>query len=723
MRGLPAAWPLVCSAVMTMLAAGMAATPVAAQAGTAPGATRYARVRPACPPPAPGRATCLALLRAPVAASAAAATPGARPYTPNDGAAASGPAGGLTPAQLAGAYGYDPTAGGTGQTVAIVDAFDDPRIEADLGEFDKNYGLAECTTANGCFRKVGQTGGATPAADETGWSAEISLDVEAVHAVCAKCRILLVEADSESDEDLAAAVDEAVALGATEVSNSYGGRESELGEAEQAAYDHPGIPIAAATGDNGYYGWDFVNEPLFGEGEEEPATPASLPTVVAVGGTSLKLNPDGTRASETVWNNNGPGDDSGGPAEQPQGAAGGGCSQLFAAQPWQSDVAGFAATGCEDARLSADVSAVADPFTGVDIYDSFNCGERCEQEGFGNGWVTIGGTSLSTPIISAMYALAGGGGGVRYPALTLYAPAADASSRFDVTSGGNGYCGGESTPPCKPAPSLGLVDCGGTTACNAAPGFDGPSGVGAPKGLGLFKALAPTAVITPPGSLTAGTPAGFSARASSDPYPGGSPASFSWSWGDGSANSGGATPVHSYAAPGTYTVTLTVTDNYGLTSSASAASVTVNAKPIVAPGVITFKIQGPPPVPVARLASTTLTAGASGAVAVRVSCPAGESRCTGTVTLRTLAAVVAVAGHGAKRKAAILTLATGSFSVAGGSVRTVTLHLSRRARALLARAHVLHVRVTLVAHDQAGAAHTTRTLATLRAPRSRHAAR
>ena len=117
--------------------------------------------------------------------------------------------------------------------------------------------------------------------------------------------------------------------------------------------------------------------------------------------------------------------------------------------------------------------------------------------------------------------------------------------------------------------------------------------MGAPKGLGLFKALAPTAVITPPGSLTAGTPAGFSAGASSDPYPGGSPASFSWSWGDGSANSAGATPVHSYAAPGTYTVTLTVTDNYGLTSSASAASVTVSAKPSVAPGVISFEDPGP----------------------------------------------------------------------------------------------------------------------------------
>ncbi len=724
MRGLSAARPVVCSAVITVLAAGMAATPATAQARTAPAATRYALLRPVCPPPAPGRATCLALLRAPVAASAAAAA-GAKPYALNDGATASGPAGGLTPAQLASAYGYDPTAGGAGQTVAIVDAFDDPSIEADLGEFDKHYGLTACTTANGCFKKVGQSGSTVtlPEADEKGWSVEISLDVEAVHSVCENCKILLVEADSDSDEDLAAAVDEAVALGATEVSNSYDTPESELGEAEQAAYDHLGVPIAAATGDDGYYGWDLVNEPPFENKEEEPAAPASLPTVVAVGGTSLKLNPDGTRASETVWNSNGPDDGSGGPEELARGATGGGCSQLFAAQPWQSGVSGFAATGCGDARLAGDVSAVGDPFTGFDLYDSYECGEACEFQRVEGGWATFGGTSLSTPIITAMYALAGGGGGVRYPALTLYAPAADASSRFDVRSGGNGYCGGASSPPCDPEPSLGLVDCAGTTACNAAPGFDGPSGVGTPNGLGLFKALVPTAVITPPGSLTAGTPAGFSAGSSSDPYPGGSIASFSWSWGDGSANSGGASPAHSYAAPGTYTVTLTVTDNYGLTSSQSAASVTVNAQPSGAPGVITFKIQGSPAVPIARLTSTALTASASGTVGLRVSCPAGESRCTGTVTLRTLAAVVAGAGHGAKGKAAILTIATGSFSVAGGRVRTVTLHLSRRARALLARSHVLHVRVTLIAHDETGAAHTTRTVATLRARTSRHATR
>ena len=164
---------------------------------------------------------------------------------------------------------------------------------------------------------------------------------------------------------------------------------------------------------------------------------------------------------------------------------------------------------------------------------------------------------------------------------------ADASSSYDVTSGGNGFCGGESTTLCghpKTRTSGSSLDCEGTTACNAAPGFDGPSGVGTPNGLGPVQAAAPTAVITPPGSITAGIPASFSAGASSDPYPGGSFSSYSWNWGDGIATSGGASSVHAYSAPGTYVVTLTVTDSYGLTAS---ASIPVTVAPVIvgrAPG-------------------------------------------------------------------------------------------------------------------------------------------
>jgi PKD repeat protein len=774
---------------MLALAAGLAATPAAWANSTTPTtAERYAKVRRVCPPAEPGRATCQALVRSRVASAAVSA--GARPYIQNDGAAGSGPSGGLTPAQLASAYGYEPTAGGSGQTVGIVDAFDDPDIEEDLGEFDKEYGLAECTTADGCFKKVGQTGSTTslPPADTSGWSGEISLDVETVHSVCQKCKILLVEADSESDADLAAAVNEAVGLGATEVSNSYAGPEAGLGTPEQAAYDHPGVPIVAATGDEGYDDWTALNEELLPPGM--PDAPASLPSVVAVGGTTLELTAGGARASETVWNDEGRGD------ETPSGvgATGGGCSTLFTAQPWQREAPGFAATGCGTARLAADVSADADPFTGFDVYDSDECGTYCAEGGLGEGWATIGGTSLSTPIIAALYALAGGGQGVEYPALTLYGHLAGGSSLYDVTEGGNGYCDGESSASCgDPNSTLGsVVDCEGTTACNAAPGFDGPSGVGTPDGLGLFKPLLPTAVITPPASLTEGSPASFSAGKSSDPYPGGSISSYSWSWGDASANSSGPSPSHTFAASGTYPVTLTVTDNYGLSSSPSTQSVTVSKgsheeeeankkheeeaaaekkheeeetaankqleeaaankaheeeaaaakrreeeaaaaaakkheeeKPALVSGVqgvAGFQVTGAPPVPDAKLASTALAASTSGALTIKVSCPAGESSCSGTVALRTLDAVSASAGRAAKAKKAkkaILTLASGSFSVAGGKTKTVTLHLSAKARALLSRTHSLRVRATIVAHDPSGATHTTQAVVTLRAPRAR----
>jgi subtilase family serine protease len=165
--------------------------------------------------------SCFALVGTPVAAGTPASV-GAVPYVVDSGASSPGPAGGLTPEQLAGAYEYEPSAGGNGQTVGIVDAFDDPKIEEDLGTFDTHYGLPQCTTANGCFKKVGVTGSTTslPSADTSGWSEEISLDVETLHSVCPNCKILLVEANSSTGADLATAVNEAVALGAPEVSNS-----------------------------------------------------------------------------------------------------------------------------------------------------------------------------------------------------------------------------------------------------------------------------------------------------------------------------------------------------------------------------------------------------------------------------------------------------------------------------------------------------------------------
>jgi len=510
MRMLKALWGARGMAVVLLASALLAGT-LTSGASAAPGShsgshpasrakTRYAKIRRVCPPAARGRATCFALARVPVASNIAASV-GAKPYVLGDGASESGPTGGLTPAQLASAYEYAPNEGGTGQTVAIVDAFDDPKIEADLGTFDSHYGLPACTSANGCFKKVGQTGSTTklPTADKEGWSLEISLDVETVHGVCPNCKILLVEANAPTDADLAAAVNEAVKLGATEVSNSYGGPEE---AADEAAYNHPGVVITASAGDGGYYDWDVISEGF--AAPEKPETPASLPTVVAAGGTSLKLNENGTRNSESVWN------DSGRPSHTEEfkqySATGGGCSTLFTAPSWQQNVPGWTNTACGSKRLDNDISAVADPYTGFDVYDSYNCGKTCEKGGIGKGWVTIGGTSLSSPLLSSLYALAGGSGGVGYPTATLYSHLGQSFSLYDVSEGGNGYCDGEAPGPCG-EPTIneiyGNIDCLGTTACDAALGFDGPSGVGAPKGLGAFKSNAVTLLTQTSATLNA----------------------------------------------------------------------------------------------------------------------------------------------------------------------------------------------------------------------------
>jgi len=467
---------LVAVVAMSVVLGGNALAESTSPQASQPG-TSYAKVRRVCPAPKPGDATCFALALVPAPVSAA----GARPYQVGAGATSRGPAGGLTPADLASAYRYSPAVDGTGQTVAIVDAYDDPNIEKDLGTFDSQYGLAACTTSNGCFEKVGQTGSTTslPAADTAGWSVEMSLDVETVHSVCQNCKILLVEATSESLADLAASVNEAVDLGASEVSNSYGALETEMGASEQAAYNHPGVVIAASAGDSGYLDWDYVFE--FGEAFGMPNAPASLPSVVAVGGTSLKLTLKGTRASESVWN------DSGRPSHnefKQLSATGGGCSTLFTAPSWQQEAPGWAKAVCGTKRLDNDISAVADPYTGFDIYDSY-----VYEPEFTPGWLTVGGTSLSSPLIGALYGLAGGSHGVSYPAATPYTHLGEASVLYDVIKGGNGYCDGEEAGPCgEPAVNeeIGDIDCEGTTSCDAATGFDGPSGVGTPNGLRAF---------------------------------------------------------------------------------------------------------------------------------------------------------------------------------------------------------------------------------------------
>jgi subtilase family serine protease len=325
---------------------------------------------------------------------------------------------GYFPADLRSAYSLPSTTAGSGQTVAIVDAFDDPSAEADMGVYRAQFGIAACTTANGCFRKVNQNGGTTPPSSNGGWAQEISLDLDMVSAICPNCHILLVEASSATITNLGTAVNRAATMGATEISNSYGG--GDTADSSAPFYNHPGIAVTASTGDSGF-GVQF---------------PASSHYVTAVGGTSLTRSGNARGWSETAWS-----------------GAGSGCSTLNAILTGQTSLPA-PGTGCAK-RAVADVSAVADPNTGVAVYDSFSF------QGF-SGWLVFGGTSVSSPIIASVYALAGNAASIdnNYPY-------AHASSLFDVTSGSNGSC----SP---------------TQLCNARTGWDGPTGLGTPNGTGAF---------------------------------------------------------------------------------------------------------------------------------------------------------------------------------------------------------------------------------------------
>jgi subtilase family serine protease len=333
---------------------------------------------------------------------------------------------GYGPAQFRGAYGL-PSAASTPQTIAIVDAYDDPSIAGDLNAYSSQFGLPVCTTANGCFRKVNQSGVAGPyPRSDSGWALEIALDVEVAHAVCPNCKILLVEATTNSLANLSAAVNTAANLGATEISNSYGGSEFSS-ETSDSAYNHPGIVVTASSGDNGYG--------LFGY-------PAASPYVVSVGGTTLSVGSGNTYAGETAWS-----------------GAGSGCSSYVSAPAWQTADPHWALTGCGAKRAVADVAADANPSTGAAIYDSVRYQGR-------SGWFQVGGTSLSSPLIAGVYALAGGAPSA-YPAAALYAHQQDSpASLHDVTSGSNGTCS--------------------TIMCQGAAGYDGPTGVGTPSGIGAF---------------------------------------------------------------------------------------------------------------------------------------------------------------------------------------------------------------------------------------------
>jgi hypothetical protein len=560
-------------AAMTIPLAALGAAPVAG--ATSKLAATYAVGRHVCRAPALGHASCLVMRRVLVSKS----TPGARPvYLPSPSIrptsvsgrlATIGPAGGLTPFDFSSAYGYSSTATGSTQTIALVEAFNDPNLNADLQTFDTNYAIAACSTTDGCLRIVNQSGGTTlPANDTKGWSVEESLDVEVAHAVCEHCKILVIEATDDTMANLAAAENEAAALGATEISNSYGDTESTW-TSVASAYNHPGIVITAGSGDDGYYNWDQLGQP---KPFNQAIAPASFKTVVAVGGTSLLVGQTPVRQSEIVWNANGIQGVNEANIGLPLGATGGGCSTTVAAPAWQTNLSTWASTVCGTHRLVADIAADADPLTGLDIYDSYSC-SLCGT----TGWQTGGGTSMASPLVAAMFALAGGSHGVAYPALTLYGHLGG-PSLYDVTSGGDGVCDGEGAAGCSPNPNeqgAGIIDCdfpatgsipsAGDRACDALPGYDGPSGVGTPVGLGAFAKVGPTATLNGPKTVVHGTSHTWTAVAS-DPFPAGVVTSYRWNFGDGSAVKVTTVPsaAHTYAKGGVkVTITLTMTDSYG----------------------------------------------------------------------------------------------------------------------------------------------------------------
>ncbi|MFJ2866067.1 putative Ig domain-containing protein [Kitasatospora sp. NPDC087314] len=411
-----------------MAATGLLATTApaatASAAATAPAPHSTASTKRLCAAPSrPGQMACLALARTDLPQQPTLAAD----ITPS----------GYGPSDLASAYNL-PASAGAGATVAIVDAQDDPNAESDLAAYRSQYGLPACTTANGCFKKVDQRGGTSYPTADSGWAGEISLDVDMVSAVCPNCHILLVESDDANMSNLGAAVNTAVSLGAKYVSNSYGGGEDSTDPSSDASYfNHPGVAITVSSGDSGY-GVEY---------------PAASQYVTAVGGTSLNRASNSRGWSESVWGSSAGGN-----------GAGSGCSAYDPKPSWQQD------TGCAK-RTVADVSAVADPATGVAVYQTYG----------GSGWNVYGGTSASSPIIAAVYALAGTPTAGTTPASYPYA---HTGSLYDVTSGANGSC----------SPSY---------LCTAATGYDGPTGLGTPNGTAAFTSGSTggnTVTVTNPGS-------------------------------------------------------------------------------------------------------------------------------------------------------------------------------------------------------------------------------
>jgi subtilase family serine protease len=335
--------------------------PSAAELGLWPRAGQAERV---CADAPAGYAHCLALVRTDIHGLLAPDIPA-----------------GYSPADLRTAYDLTKysSSKGSGETVAVVDAYDDPDAASDLAIYRRAYGLRPCTSANHCYAKKAFT-----LQGNSSWGEEESVDLDMVSAICPNCKILLVEAANNDIGSLASAEKYATAH-ADYVSNSWSGDEGS--RTYDGDFNVSGVAITAATGDNGY--------------NRTAQWPAILPSVTAVGGTTLSsFKP----RIESAWS-----------------YAGSGCSTIYAKPSFQHDLD----TGCSD-RAEADTSADADPNTGVAVYDTD--GE--------SGWLVFGGTSVAAPIIASVFAL--GGNRADNNDTHLYA---HKSSLNDVKSGQNGSCG------------------------------------------------------------------------------------------------------------------------------------------------------------------------------------------------------------------------------------------------------------------------------------------
>jgi subtilase family serine protease len=297
---------------------------------------------------------------------------------------------GLDPATIKSVYNFSTSlTAGSGKTIAIVDAYNDPNIESDLGVFSAQYGLPACTTANGCFKKVNQRGGSSFPRTNSGWSLEIALDVEWAHAIAPGAKILLVEASSPTFTNLLAAEDYAKTH-ASYVSNSWGGSEFSGESSYDSHFVQNGVTFFASSGDSG-----------------APASyPSSSPNVISVGGTTLNFS-GGVFTSETGWS-----------------GSGGGCSQYETAAPVQAAFSQYAQVSCVGMRATPDVSLDADPASGVSVYDTVSYQGQ-------SGWFQVGGTSASSPMWAARSADASS----TVNAAAIYGTTI---SFRDITSGNNG---------------------------------------------------------------------------------------------------------------------------------------------------------------------------------------------------------------------------------------------------------------------------------------------